>query len=223
VIPVSSCNNLLDGCELAAYTIKHIHTVCNFLSENSIAISICNTLICVVSYYFERWWNNNATYARSGLIDWLLIGECLVLVKLHCNWEIWKQILRIFLSRINQYSVKKLAFDNPLSNCEPYSKSHHQQQQPRSVIESRVQAFILEGIEEHFIASNNEEHGLADFISDRNMVINEHNDNYTIETEESFFLARYCSHGSGSNCTCWSGSTHHDTRWKNQNNFGKTA
>jgi len=52
-----------------------------------------------------------------------------------------------------------------LSNHEPYSSKH--QQQPKSVIESRVQDFIQEGIEEHFIASDNDEHELAGFISNR--------------------------------------------------------
>jgi len=80
------------------------------------------------------------------------------------------------------YSKTALAFDNSLSYCE-----HH----ARSVMESRVQELILEGIEEHCTSLNSEDHGFEDFISNRNMALDEHNDNFTIDTEESFFPLPY--------------------------------
>jgi len=91
-----------------------------------------------------------------------------------------------------QYSVQGLSFEN--LDCEPSYNSH-----PRSVIESRLQDMLLEGIEEHCTASNNEDYGFDDFISNRNMAINEHDDNYSIDL---FSITTYCNHGNGSNCTC---------------------
>jgi len=62
-----------------------------------------------------------------------------------------------------------------------------QQQQSRSVFQSRVHDFILEGIGKDFVLSENEELRLTDFISNRNMTVNEHDDGYTIETDKLFF------------------------------------
>jgi len=89
-----------------------------------------------------------------------------------------------------QYSVRELSFENSLFNCEPYYNSH-----PSSVIESRLQDLILDGIEEHCTASNNEDHEFEDFISNRNMALDEHDDNYTIDTEGSFFPLPYIEMG----------------------------
>jgi len=80
-----------------------------------------------------------------------------------------------------QNSVRDLSSEQ--MNCKPCYNAH-----TTSVIESRLCDLFLEGIEElDCTVSKNEDNGFEDFISNRNMAVNEHDDNYTIQSEDSFF------------------------------------